>query len=167
MPTTERMEADFNRLSLEYKLSNMNQAKSFDRYLNAIDSFYTDKPVDFDLLTDFTPDMVAVFAPMEHERWVREHQAMGWTPGDDYETLPLKERGTAEKKARKDLREQLRMHKLTLSPGVDGKTIRRHYDDLSPEDQGKDYLPFNSMLKLMKQYDGVRIYRFLLNDSDD
>ena len=59
------------------------------------------------------------------------------------------------------------MHKLMLSPGTDRKTIRRHYDALSPEDQGKDYLPFNSMLKLMKQYDGVRIYRFLLNDSDD
>ena len=167
MPSTERMEEEFNRLSLEYKLSNMNQAKSFDRYLNAIDSFYTDKPVDFDLLTAFTPEMVAVFAPMEHERWVREHQAMGWTAGDAYETLPLKEKGTAEKKARKDLREQLRMHKLTMAAGTDRETIRRHYDALSPEDQGKDYLPFNSMLKLMKQYDGVRIYRFLMNEPDD
>ena len=30
---------------------------------------------------------------------------------------------------------------------------------LSPEDQGKDWLPFNSMLKLLRKYDGLRIYQ--------
>lgn len=158
-PEPEKMEEEFNRLSLEYKISNMNQAKSFDRNLNAIECFFTDKPVDFEMLKAFTQEMVAVFAPMEHERWVREHQAMGWTAGNDYETLPVREKGEAEKAERIKLREQLRMHKLTLPAGTTGKGIRNHYNTLSPEDQGKDYLPFNSMLKLMEQYDGVRIYR--------
>ena len=44
------MEKEFSALSLEYKLSNINQVKSFSRYLNAIHCFYTDRQVDFDRL---------------------------------------------------------------------------------------------------------------------
>ena len=41
----------------------------------------------------------------------------------------------------------------------DENEIHIHYDQLSPEEQGKDWKPFNSMLKLLKKYDGVRIYK--------
>ena len=44
------MEKEFSALSLEYKLFNINQVKSFSRYLNAIHCFYTDRQVDFDML---------------------------------------------------------------------------------------------------------------------
>ncbi len=152
---TDIMERDFNSLSLEYKLSNINQVRSFDRYLNAVDCFYTDKPVDYEMLTEFTPKMVEKFAPLEHERWVLDHQRMGWTAGDAYETLIPK----APKEEQDKLREQLRMHKLTMNYGATEAAIRRHYKKLPPRDQGKDSKPFNSMLKLLKKYDGVRIYR--------
>ena len=156
--TAEEMEQNFNAISLEYKILNINQARSFDRYLNAIGCFYTDRPVDFEPLRGFTPEMVGVFAPMEHVRWVRDHQAMGWTPGNEYETLPLGETSLPEKKARQDLREQLRMHALTMDPSATDEEILRHYETLSEADQGKDYLPFNRMLGLMKKFDGARIY---------
>ena len=152
---TEVMEKEFNSLSLEYKLSNINQVRSFDRYLNAIDCFYTDQPVDYEMLTDFSARMVEKFAPMEHERWVKDHQRMGWTAGAAYETLVP----NATKIETGNLRELFRMHKLTLNCGVTDAAIRRHYRQLPPRDQGKDSMPFNSMLKLLKKYDGVRIYR--------
>ena len=95
---------------------------------------------------------------MEHARWVRDHQAAGWQYGDEYETLPLPEAAENEKTARKALREQLRQHKLTLDADASDEEIMSHYDTLSPEDQGKDWRPFNSMLKLLKKYDGLRIY---------
>ena len=132
------------------------QVRSFARYLNAIDCFYTDRPVDFDMLNEFTDKMTSVFAPMEHCRWVRDHQAAGWLPGDEYETLPVT---GDEKAARNALREQLRRHKLTLPDDASEPEIYAHYDTLSPEDQGKDYLPYNSMLKLLRKYDGLRIYK--------
>ena len=155
----EIMEQEFNDLSLEYKISNINQVRSFDRYLNAIDCFYTDQPVDFDMLTEFTQKMINAFAPMEHERWVRDHQIMGWTAGNLYETLPVDVTETDEKTERRNLRERMRMHKLTLPPGADEEAILRHYETLPREVQELDSLPFNSMLKLLKKYDGVRIYK--------
>lgn len=155
----EQLEREFNALSLEYKLLNINQVRSFARYLNAIDCFYTDKPVDFDVLKAFTPEMTAVFAPMEHVRWVHDHQQAGWVKGDEYETLPLPEETDNEKVARRALREQLRRHKLTLNTDASDEEILSHYEVLSPEDQGKDWLPFNSMLKLLRKYDGLRIYQ--------
>ena len=154
-----QLEREFNDLSLEYKLLNINQVRSFARYLNVIDCFYTDKPVDFDMLKAFTPDMIDIFAPMEHVRWVRDHQLSGWHAGDEYETLLLPEGTEDEKAARGALREQLRRHKLTMNTDASEEEIIAHYNTLSPEDQGKDWLPFNSMLKLLRKYDGLRIYQ--------
>ena len=37
--------------------------------------------------------------------------------------------------------------------------IFAHYAALPPEEREKDYEPFNSMLKLIKKFDGLRIYR--------
>ena len=36
--------------------------------------------------------------------------------------------------------------------------IYAHYEKLPLEEKIKDYEPFNSMLKLIKKYDGLRIY---------
>ena len=95
---------------------------------------------------------------MEHERWVREHQAMGWRHGDDYERVPVPH-GVAEGPYRKMLREQMRCHKLAMDGTVTTEDIRDHYFSLSEEDQDKDWKPFNSMLKLLKKFDGLRIYK--------
>ena len=160
---TKELEQQFEALSLEYQLSTLNRAKNFSRYLNAIDCFYTDKPVDFEMVTEFTSEQAAIFAPLEHERWIREHQMMGWVYGRDYETVPLPEGiekdSAEEKNYRKMIREQMRCHKLAMDGTITADDIRDHYLNLSVEDQDKDWKPFNSMLKLLKKFDGLRIYK--------
>ena len=116
------------------------------------------KPVDYEMVTEFTPQQAAVFAPMEHERWIRDHQMMGWVYGKDYESVPLNCKIEEEKQMRAALREQMRCHKLAMDGPVSMEDIRQHYLSLSEEDQDKDWRPFNSMLKLLKKYDGLRIY---------
>jgi hypothetical protein len=154
----DQMEEEFEALSLEYKLSNINQAKSFSRYLNAIHCFYADRQVDFDTLTEFTPQQIDTIAPMEHERWERERQAMAWRHGSAYEHAPVPS-GADEKAYRKALREQMRCHKLVMDGELTQDRILEHYQSLSEQDQGKDWLPFNSMLKLIGRFDGLRIYQ--------
>ena len=154
--TAEQLEAEFNEQSLEYRLSSINRAKYFSRYLNALGCFYTDRPVDFEMVTAFTPEEALRIAPLEHERWVREHQAMGWRFGTAYETLTL---AKADRQARKALREQLRCHKLAMDGALSGKKIHEHFAALPEEEQDKDWKPFNYMLRLLKLFDGLRIYR--------
>ena len=159
---SEVLEKEFEELSLEYQLSNINQAKSFARYLDALGCFYTDRPVDYEMITAFTEKQLEVFAPLEHERWIREHISMGWISGDLYETAPIPDemlrRYGDEKAARKALREQLRMHKLAMDGNPKAEEIFANYASLPPEEREKDYKPFNSMLKLIKRFDGLRIY---------
>ena len=154
--SAEELEQKFTSQSLEYQLSGINRAKNFSRYLNAIGCFYTDRPVDYEMVTVFTPEQAAVIAPLEHERWIREHLAMGWQQGNLYETLPLPHEDAA---ARKALREQLRCHLLVMDGDPSPEEIRTHYFSLSEEDQDKDWKPFNRLLQLLKKFDGLRIYR--------
>ena len=159
---SEQMENEFESISLEYQLSTINQAKAFSRYLNAIHCFFTDKPVNYEMVNEFTPDQTEIFAPLEHERWVLEHHDMAWTAGDEYETADVSgliPEGVSEKTFRRALREQFRRHKLMADPPLNSESIYQHYLSLSEEDQGKDWKPFNSMLKLIKKFDGLRIYR--------
>ena len=150
----EQLERDFDEMSLEYQLSNINQVKAFAKYLNAIGCFYTDRPVDFEMLREFTEEQCAVFAPMEHARWVGVHRVMGWTAGNLYETA-----APENETERASLREQMRQHKLCINGNFGELEIARHYLQLSEEDQGKDWKPFNSMLKLIRRFDGLRIYK--------
>lgn len=159
--TTEQLEEMFEAQSLEYQLSGINRAKSFSRYLNSIGCFYTDRPVDFEMVDEFKPEEITVIAPMEHERWIREHSAMGWRCGDEYDTLPLPEGIAAddEKSFRKNLREQLRCHRLAMDGEPSAEEVTAHFYSLDEADQDKDWKPFNSMLRILKKYDGLRIYR--------
>ena len=158
------MEAEFEALSQEYKLMNINQVKSFSRYLNAIHCFYTDRQVDFDMLTAFTPEEIGIIGPMEYARWVREHQSMGWHFGDVYERIPVPD-GVNESAWSQMLREQMRCHKLAMDGDLTKEKILVHYEELSDADKGKDWKPFNSMLKLVKRFDGLRIYRFAVKNT--
>ena len=158
-PTREEMEAKFNACSLEYRLSTLGRTRHFAAYLNAINCFYTDRLVDFELVTHFGTKDAAIFAPMEHERWVREHQAMGWRYGNEYETLPLDVPAEEEKEARAALREQLRCHKRCMDGKLSHEEIRAHYQRLPKAYQDKDWKPFNKLLELLKMFDGSKIYR--------
>ena len=157
---TVKMETEFENLSLEYQLSNINQAKHFSHLLHVIDCFYTDRPVDFEMVEHFTSRQTAAIAPLEHRRWIHEHREMGWAYGDLYETCALPDVSDDEKKRlRKAYREQLRMHKLAMDGFPTDREIEMHYNDLPASEQGKDIKPFNKMLELIRLYDGLRIYK--------
>ena len=142
-------EESFENMSLEYKLSNINQAKSFDKYLNAIGAFYTDRPVDFSELKEFTEEECLKIGPMEHERWLQEHLDMGWGYG----------------KLKGIEREQNRLHGDMIQETmlIDGKLTPEaallHYKMLDKEEQDKDVEPMNAMLALLGMFDGARVYR--------
>lgn len=139
---------EFKNLSLEYKLSNINQAKAFAKYMDEIGCFYTDKQVDFEMLVSFTEEELLKIGYMEHQRWLQEHYDMGW------------KYGTPDKKER----DFLRLHK-DMIPGLDDvqevseKDALKNYERLDKETQDKDTDPMECMLALLKMYDGLRIYR--------
>lgn len=141
--------ASFKNLSLEYKLSNINQAKAFAEYMNEIGCFYTDKDVDHDLLEGFTEEEAVRIGVLEHRRWLQEHYDMGWSYGQPD----------------KAVREQVRLH-WDMIPGLDftggeisQEDARKNYHRLDKEEQDKDIEPMECMLAMLKIFDGVRIYR--------
>ena len=136
----------------------MERAKYFSRHLHAIDCFYTDKPADFDLLTTFTEEQTEVIAPMEHERWLRNHEELGWDYGTIYETCPLAENCANEGAERQKLREQLRCHKLMMDGEITSEAALAHYIALPEKEKDKDIEPMNWMLHFIRRLDGVKIY---------
>ena len=144
------LQKKFGELSLEYKLSNINQAKAFAKYLNEIGCFYTDKSVDFVLVEKFKPkELVKTIGPMEHQRWLQEHYDMGWVYGTPED---------AE-------RDFLRQHKDMIPDFKEGQSevsladAKANYDRLGKAEQEKDTDPMECMLAMLKLFDGIRIYR--------
>ena len=145
----EACAASFKNLSLEYKLSNINQAKAFAEYMNEIGCFYTDKDVDHELLEGFTQEEAVKIGILEHRRWLQEHYDMGWSYGEP------------DKKER----ELVRLHK-DMIPGIESGGIivsqeeaEKNYRRLDKEEQDKDVEPMECMLAMLRVFDGVRIYR--------
>lgn len=137
----------FGKLSLEYKLSNINQAKAFAGYMDEIGCFYTDEDVDFEMLEKFSDKQVLKIGILEHRRWLQEHYDMGWRYGD----------------SDKDKREIERKHK-DMIPGFDGFDVSKdaskaNYERLGKTEQDKDTDPMECMVALLKMFDGIRIYR--------
>lgn len=144
----EELQKGFGTLSLEYKLSNINQAKAFAKYLSEIGCFYTDKFVDFELVTGFTEDELLKIGILEHKRWLQEHYDMGWVFGN----------------SSKDEREYLRQHKDLIENFegqyyVTDELAKKNYDRLDKAEQDKDTEPMECMLAMLKLFDGLRIYR--------
>lgn len=137
----------FKALSLEYKLSNINQAKAFARYMNEIGCFYTDKSVDFELVERFSDEELMKIGLLEHQRWLQEHYDMGWTYG------------TPDK----DKRDLERRHKDMIPEfsgfDVSEEAAQRNYERLDKATQDKDTDPMECMLAVLKMFDGLRIYR--------
>ena len=79
---------DFEKLSLEFKLSNIEQAKTYSEKLELINCFYSDKELDYPVVNSFsnsnydevtkkTSDDIGFLAREEHVRWVKEKLAYG------------------------------------------------------------------------------------------
>ena len=144
-----KMEKAFGELSLEYKLSNINQAKAFGSYLQKIGCFYTDESVNFDMVENFTEEDLIKIGPWEHQRWLQERYDMGWRYGNP---------------ASKDERELCRIHTDMIPDGdnieeVSLEDAKTNYNRLDKKGQDKDTEPMECMLALLKLYDGLRIYR--------
>ncbi|MDO4326041.1 MAG: hypothetical protein Q4E24_08415 [bacterium] len=138
----------FKKLSLEYKLYNINQAKAFAKYMDEIGCFYTDKSVDFELVESFSSEELLKIGRMEHQRWLQEHYDMGWTFG-----TPAKNE-----------RDFLREHKDMIPQfhgqlEVSADAAQANYDRLDLAEQDKDTDPMECMLAMLKLFDGLRIYR--------
>ena len=144
----------FKSLSLEYKLSNINQAKAFGKYIEMIGCFYTDRSVDFELVTSFTSEQTLIIGRAEHRRWLQEHYDMGWTYGNPP----------------KALRDCLRTH-FDMIPDLSYDDLNDsgwvitpemaniNYGRLGKDEQDKDTEPMECMMAMMKMFDGIRIYR--------
>ncbi len=142
---------DFNTLSLEYKLSNINQAKGFAGYMDAIGCFFTDKAVDFEMVDRFTEAELQVIGRAEHRRWLQDHYDMGWLNGPYGNRDPQ--------------REQLRLH-MDMIPGleeapetVSAAMADENYLRIGKAEQEKDTAPMECMLAMLRMFDGLRIYR--------
>lgn len=139
----------FKELSLEYKLYNINQAKAFAGHMAKIGCFYTDKPVDFELVEGFSADDLVKIGVLEHQRWLQDHYDMGWIYG-----TPKKEE-----------RDFLRQHKDMIPEFEEGQfdvsteTAKVNYERLDMAEQDKDTEPMGCMLAMLKMFDGIRIYR--------
>lgn len=164
-------EEAFEKQSLEYKLSNIHQAIEFDRYLNEIGCFYSDRDIDFEILHSFDDGSLEKIGPMEHGRWVNEHLKMGWGYISDDKLKELAEEsfGSAApgkdelKKRKKMLRELYRLHP-DMPVGFNGEAadeavIRKNFERLSKAEQDKDTDPMNCMLAMLRVFDGLRIYK--------
>ncbi len=153
--TAEEMKIAFeDNLSLEYKLSNIAQAKGFAAQLESIGCFYTDRAVDYIPVTDFKTliqeaghenDLMKI-AVAEHERWCVEKRAMGW----DYGTTHVGALLLADGRKKNDnvKREHTRLHHDLID-----------YSKLEADERFKDSDPMEHMVELIKEYDGLTIYR--------
>lgn len=145
----ESLAESFGNLSLEYKLSNINQAKAFAKYMNEIGCFYTDKAVDFEQVEEFDFGELETIGELEHWRWLQEHYNMGWVYGEP----------------KKEEREKLRQHKDMIPDFAEGQfevpfeAAKANYKNLHKTEKEKDKDPMECMLAMLKMFDGIRIYR--------
>lgn len=130
----KELEEDFSKLTLEYRLSNLAQAKNYQVSLEKVNCFYSSSAMDYEMVTDFTEEELAKLSILEHERWANEKLSMGWTYGNDYKD--------------KSERERRRVHKDLVE-----------FDALTNADQLKDAEPMRLLIKLLDLYDGLRLYR--------
>ena len=153
--TAEEMKVAFeDSLSLEYKLSNIAQAKGFAAQLESIGCFYTDRAVDYIPVTDFRAlteenghkNDLMIIAVAEHERWCKEKRAMGWGYGTAHVGAITRPDGS--KKNDNVMREHTRLHHDLID-----------YDCLDAQERFKDSDPMEQMVELIREYDGLTIYR--------
>lgn len=133
---------DFDTLSLEYKLSNIGQAKGFAKALDGIGCFFTDRPVAYEMVTDFNEEELLYLGAVEHKRWEKEKKEMYWLPGKEVADV-LKNNGN-------ELREKARMH----------YDLDQAFKLLRDEEKDKDISHLNVMLNKLLEFDGVRVYRY-------
>lgn len=140
----EALTEEFEQLPLEFKISNIEQAKSYAQKLELINCFYSSKDLDYPIVSDFNStdygaagsDNLGFLCREEHLRWVREKLSMGWKYGTNYSS-------TKERNAKK-------IHKDIVP-----------YEVLTPQEQAKDELMVNNIIPFLKKFGhNIRIYNY-------
>jgi hypothetical protein len=152
----------FEKLSLEYKLSNINQAKGFGAYLNEIGCLYTDKQVDLEKIETFSgykeEDMLKI-GKMEHRRWLQEHIDMGWEYGDKAEFKEIRDIS----RKHWDMVPEYIFESVKCDPkseeGVIDEVVDINYKRLDKAEQDKDTEPMECILAMLKAFSNVRVYK--------
>lgn len=145
----EHINFDFASLPLEFKISNIEQAKSYAYKLELINCFYSSKDLDYPVVTDFNStafgedDNIGFLSREEHARWVKEKLALGWKYGvdykDDYE------------------RNEKKIHKCIVP-----------YELLSDDEKSKDQLMIRNIIPLLRQFDNnIKIYNYRAGRKPD
>lgn len=141
----------FDDLSLEFKVSNIEQAKSYARKLELINCFYSSKDLDYPVVENFKDgdygaigsDNLGFLCREEHVRWVKEKLGMGWKYGTGYSSSAERN----EKKIHKD-----------IVP----------YEMLAPEEQAKDELMVNNIIPFLRKFGhNIRIYNYRIGRKPD
>ncbi|MGN0771610.1 MAG: RyR domain-containing protein [Christensenellales bacterium] len=143
--SNEHIETDFSNLPLEFKVSNIEQAKSYAEKLELINCFYSSKDLDYPVVTDFNrtqfssfTDNLGFLSREEHVRWVKEKLAMGWKYGTDYD------------KNDKEERNRKKIHSSIVP-----------FEMLSEEDRSKDKLMINNIIPILRKFDSnIKIYNY-------
>ena len=165
-----KCEKKFEEMSLEYKINHISRAKKFARILQEIGCFYSDKPMDCELVTEFNEDedLEEIMGPMEHERWSWEHWLMGWRSIDKKKFEELK-REFREKypESKLNIRECLKLH--PDMPPLTTHYFKRvgisHYFMLDIDNPNgdstkeKDKRSMRNLLNVLSKEDGIKIYR--------
>ena len=149
--TRKALSDEFDSLSLEFKISNIEQAKSYANKLELINCFFSSKDLDYPVITDFRSsdygisgsDNLGFLCREEHVRWVKEKLNMGWKYGTDYSS-------NAERNSKK-------IHKDIVP-----------YEVLTPEEQAKDELMVNNIIPFLKKFGhNIRIYNYRTGRKPD
>lgn len=143
----EALNTSFGDLPLEFKISNIEMAKSYMEKLEQINCFFSSRELDYPTVVDFNidefgemTDDIDLLCRSEHVRWVKEKIRMGWKfgkKGVDFKTIE-------ERNAKK-------VHNCLIP-----------YDLLPEEDRKKDRLMINNIIPMLKIVGGnLHVYRFL------
>ena len=162
----EKLEDEFESMSLEYKINHISRAKKFASIINKADCFYSDKPFDCEVVTEFdSEELEKIMGKVEHERWCWEHWIVGWRHIDSQKFNELKADFEKVKKENNlpkelDIRECTKLHKdMPDCTEYNEKTGLEHYVELQEDDKKKDKNPIQNLLKILALEDGIKVYR--------
>lgn len=162
----EDMEREFNRMSLEYKMNHIGRAKKFAKVLKAAGYFYSDKPVDCELVTELGSELDEKMGPVEHERWCFEHYIMGWRSisKEKLDQIVKKEEGENKEDTKPAVgwvRECVKRHPslFEVREHYEKQTGLNHYLEIGKEEQHKDTRSINNLMQILAREDGIKVYR--------
>lgn len=157
----EEINKNFSKVSLEYKIFNINKAKEFPNFLDKIHCFYTNKAVTNSEVKEFYDKEKERIALLSHLRWLIEKYKMGWRYG--------KPKDEIDKYNNRIHNELIEGYEFNSYEDVYGERFkdfciaaRKNFERLNKETNGeyikREYRHINLIIPLLKLYEGMGIY---------